>query len=143
MHMMKTLLAEMLILEFKKLKRRKLFLVLLSVIVISAVIQHLMGNRTYDAVAYGETLGFFLHNGLIAFFGKGHGPCGAFAFCKVAVVAVGIALAFENGNDGISGQRLREVVKQAPLVLPALLGFLFLVNQSDGNAGHEYGFAAQ
>lgn len=65
MHMMKTLPAEMLILEFKKLKRRKLFLVLLSVIVISAVIQHLMGNRTYDAVAYGETLGFFLHNGLI------------------------------------------------------------------------------
>lgn len=65
MHMMKTLLAEMLILEFKKLKRRKLFLVLLSVIVISAIIQHLMGNRTYDTVAYGETLGFFLHNGLI------------------------------------------------------------------------------
>ena len=65
MHMMKTLPAEMLILEFKKLKRRKLFLVLLSVIVISAIIQHLMGNRTYDAVAYGETLGFFLHNGLI------------------------------------------------------------------------------
>ncbi|MGP1576316.1 MAG: ABC transporter permease, partial [Treponema sp.] len=51
--------------EFKKLKRKKFFLILPLVIIMSAVIQALMGNRVYDSVAYGETLGFFLHNGII------------------------------------------------------------------------------
>ena len=55
----------MLCFEFKKLKRKKFFWILLLVIIMSAVIQELMGKRVYNNVAYGETLGFFLHNGLI------------------------------------------------------------------------------
>ena len=55
----------MLCVEFKKLKRKKFFWILLLVIIISAVIQELMGKRVYNNVAYGEALGFFLHNGLI------------------------------------------------------------------------------
>lgn len=55
----------MLCVEFKKLKRKKFFWILLLVIIMSAVIQELMGKRVYNNVVYGETLGFFLHNGLI------------------------------------------------------------------------------
>jgi len=58
-------MIEMLCVEFKKLKRKKFFWILLLVIIMSAVIQELMGKRVYNNVAYGETLGFFLHNGLI------------------------------------------------------------------------------
>jgi len=45
-------------------KRLNLYCTILLCIM-SAVIQELMGKRVYNNVAYGETLGFFLHNGLI------------------------------------------------------------------------------
>ena len=45
----------MLCVEFKKLKRKKFFWILLLVIIMSAVIQELMGKRVYNNVAYGKT----------------------------------------------------------------------------------------
>ena len=48
-------MIRMLCFEFKKLKRKKFFWILLLVIIMSAVIQELMGKRVYNNVAYGET----------------------------------------------------------------------------------------
>lgn len=48
-------IIRMLCFEFKKLKRKKFFWILLLVIIMSAVIQALMGKRVYNNVAYGKT----------------------------------------------------------------------------------------
>ncbi|WP_195445104.1 ABC transporter permease [Peptoniphilus harei] len=54
----------MISLEFKKLKRKKFFVTLLIVCFISAIIQYIMGNMTYNGVKYGADVGWFLKDGL-------------------------------------------------------------------------------
>ena len=55
----------MLSLELKKVKRKKLPLILASIVLVGTAIQYFMGNMTYNGVAYGAELGWFLKNGLI------------------------------------------------------------------------------
>lgn len=54
----------MVLLELKKIRRKKLPLVFAIIVIVGAIIQYFMGNMTYNGVAYGNELGWFFKNGL-------------------------------------------------------------------------------
>ncbi|MEL3907782.1 MAG: ABC transporter permease [Treponemataceae bacterium] len=54
----------MLLLELKKIKRKKLPLIFAIIVIVGTTIQYFMGNMTYNGVAYGNKLGWFFKNGL-------------------------------------------------------------------------------
>lgn len=54
----------MILVELKKIKRKKLPLALATMVIVGAAIQYFMGNMTYNGVAYGNELGWFFKNGL-------------------------------------------------------------------------------
>ena len=90
------------------------------------------GNQVDIAFAHGR-----------AQLGKGQAPGGAFAFAEGVAVLVGISFAFEQRDDGVGIQRLREVVLQATLVLPLLNVFVLFIGQRHAHTGHEHGLGAQ
>ncbi len=55
-----------------------------------------------------------------ALFGKGQAPRGAFALGEAVVLGIGKASAFEQGQQGVGGQGLLQIVFEAALVLPGL-----------------------
>ena len=90
------------------------------------------GDQVDVALAHGGTL-----------LRKGQAPRGTFTFAEGIAVLVGKAFAFQQRNDGVGHQRLREVVFKAALVLPLLNVFVLFVGQRHADAGHEHGFGAQ
>ena len=57
----------------------------------------------------GNQIDIALADGL-AVFGEGHSPFSALAFGKAVMVAVCVAIPFEQGNDGVAIERLHQVV---------------------------------